>query len=93
MSLFSALNTGISGLNGAQTAVTTTSHNIANANSEFYTRQRVNFAASTPFHTQPGDIGTGVSVTSIVRIHDEFVYTRLKVLPMPFRMMRTQNKL
>lgn len=78
MSLFSALNTGISGLNGAQTAVTTTSHNIANANSEFYTRQRVNFAASTPFHTQPGDIGTGVSVTAIVRIHDEFVYTRLK---------------
>ena len=78
MSLFSALNTGISGLNGAQTAVATTSHNIANANNDFYTRQRVNFAASTPFHTQPGDIGTGVSVTSIVRIHDEFVYTRLK---------------
>lgn len=78
MSLFSALNTGISGLTGAQTAVTTTSHNIANANNEFYTRQRVVFAASTPFHTQPGDIGTGVSVTSIVRIHDEFVYSRLK---------------
>jgi len=78
MSLFSALNTGVTGLNASQTAVTTTSHNIANANNEFYTRQRVNFAASTPFHTQPGDIGTGVSVTSIVRIHDEFVYTRLK---------------
>ncbi len=78
MSLFSALNTGVSGLNASQTAVTTTSHNIANANNEFYTRQRVNFAASTPFHTEPGDIGTGVSVTSIVRIHDEFVYTRLK---------------
>jgi flagellar hook-associated protein 1 FlgK len=78
MSLFSALNTGVSGLNASQTAVSTTSHNIANANNEFYTRQRVNFAASTPFHTQPGDIGTGVSVTSIVRIHDEFVYTRLK---------------
>jgi len=78
MSLFSALNTGVSGLNASQTAVSTTSHNISNANNEFYTRQRVNFAASTPFHTQPGDIGTGVSVTSIVRIHDEFVYTRLK---------------
>jgi len=78
MSLFSALNTGVSGLNASQTAVSTTSHNIANANNEFYTRQRVNFSASTPFHTQPGDIGTGVSVTSIVRIHDEFVYTRLK---------------
>ena len=78
MSLFSALNTGRSGLNASQTSVTTTSHNIANANNEFYTRQRVTYAASTPFHTQPGDIGTGVSVTSIVRIHDEFVYTRLK---------------
>lgn len=78
MSLFSALNTGVSGLNGSQLAVTTTSHNIANANNEFYTRQRVNFEASTPFRTSPGDVGTGVSVTSIVRIHDEFVYTRLK---------------
>lgn len=78
MSLFSALNTGRSGLNASQVAVSTTSHNIANANNEFYTRQRVSFAASTPFHTAPGDIGTGVSVTSIVRIHDEFVYTRLK---------------
>lgn len=78
MSLFSALNTGRTGLNASQTAVSTTSHNIANANNESYTRQRVMFEASTPFHTQPGDIGTGVSVTSIVRIHDEFVYTRLK---------------
>ncbi len=78
MSLFSALNTGKSGLNASQAAVTTTSHNISNANNEYYTRQRVTFEASTPFHTQPGDIGTGVSVTSIVRIHDEFVYNRLK---------------
>lgn len=78
MSLFSTLNTGVSGLNASQTAVSTTSHNIANANNEYYTRQRVVFAASTPFHDMPGDIGTGVSVTSIVRIHDEFVYSRLK---------------
>lgn len=78
MSLFSALNTGKTGLNASQTAVSTISHNIANANNESYTRQRVMFEPSTPFHTQPGDIGTGVSVTSIVRIHDEFVYTRLK---------------
>lgn len=78
MSLFSTLNTGVSGLSASQTAVATTSHNIANANNEYYTRQRVVFAASTPFHDAPGDVGTGVSVTSIVRIHDEFVYNRLK---------------
>ena len=78
MSLFSALNTGKSGLNASQIAVSTTSHNISNANNEYYTRQRVNLNASVPFHTQPGDIGMGVSVTSIVRVHDEFVYSRLK---------------
>lgn len=78
MSIFSTLNTGVSGLSASQVAVATTSHNIANANNEYYTRQRVVFAPSTPFHTTPGDIGTGVSVTSIVRIHDEFIYSRLK---------------
>ena len=78
MSLFSALNTSQSGLNASQIAVSTTSHNISNVNNESYTRQRVEFNASVPFHTQPGDIGMGVSVTSISRIHDEFVYARLK---------------
>ncbi len=78
MSLFSALNTGVSGLQGAQVAVATTGHNIANVNNEFYSRQRVSFAASTALHTTSGDIGTGVTVSSIVRIHDEFVYSRLK---------------
>ncbi len=78
MGLFSTLNTGISGLNASQVAIGTAGHNIANANNKFYTRQRVVTQASIPFHTSPGDIGTGVSVATIVRIHDEFVYTRLK---------------
>lgn len=78
MSLFSTLGTGNSGLKAAETAMSTTGHNIANANNEFYTRQRTVTQASTPFHDVPGDIGTGVSVTRIVRIHDEFVYSRLK---------------
>lgn len=78
MGLFSTLNTGISGLNASQLAINTTGHNIANADNEYYSRQRVVTQASTPLSSDPGDIGTGVSVTSIVRIHDEFVYTRLK---------------
>ena len=78
MGLFSTLNTGISGLNASQVAIGTAGHNIANANNKFYTRQRVVTQASIPFHTSPGDIGTGVSVATIARIHDEFVYTRLK---------------
>ena len=56
----------------------TTSQNIANAINEFYTRQRVSFAATPTISTQGVSIGTGVSVTSIVRIHDEFVFSKLR---------------
>ncbi len=78
MSLFSTLNTGVSGLKAAELATSVTGHNIANADNDYYTRQRVVTQASTPLNTIPGDIGTGVSVTTIARIHDEFTYTRLK---------------
>lgn len=78
MSLFSTLGTGTSGLKAAELAISVAGHNISNANNEYYTRQRMVTEANIPFHTSPGDIGTGVSVTTIIRIHDEFVYTRLK---------------
>ncbi|MDD3324270.1 MAG: flagellar hook-associated protein FlgK [Sulfurospirillaceae bacterium] len=78
MSLFSTLGTGYSGLKASETAIAVTSHNIANANNDYYTRQRISMEASIPFHSTPGDIGSGVSVTTIVRVHDEFVYSRLK---------------
>jgi len=78
MSLFSTLNTGKTALNASQIAIATTSQNISNADNDSYTRQRVSFAASTPLYTQGVSIGSGVSVTSIVRIHDEFVYSKLR---------------
>jgi flagellar hook-associated protein 1 FlgK len=78
MSLFSTLNTGISGMNVSEIAIATVSNNIANADNEYYSRQRVVTQASTALDTSSVTIGTGVSVTSIVRIHDEYVYTRLK---------------
>jgi len=78
MSLFSTLGTSYSGLSAAEVATATTGHNIANANTEGYTRQRVVTSAATPFHATPGDIGEGVKITKIARIHDEYVYSRLK---------------
>lgn len=78
MSLFSTLNTGKTALNASQIAIATTSQNISNADNDSYTRQRVSFAASSPLYTQGVSIGSGVSVTSIVRIHDEFVYSKLR---------------
>lgn len=78
MSLFSTLNTGVSGLKVADVALSTVGHNITNANSAHYTRQRTVISASSALHTTPGDIGQGAQVDTIARIHDEFVYKRLK---------------
>jgi flagellar hook-associated protein 1 FlgK len=77
-SIFNALHIGYSGLKTSQVAIDTVGHNIANAENPYYTRQRVEINPKTPLNTDPGDVGLGVKVTQIVRIHDEFVYKRLK---------------
>ena len=77
MGLLDTLNVSNSGLNVNQTAMDVVGHNIANAQNEDYTRQRVEISPATPFHTTPGDIGTGAKIAQIVRIHDEFIYQRL----------------
>lgn len=76
--IFSSLGIGISGLDAAQMQISTTGHNITNADNEHYTRQRVIQSAREPEHGMPGDIGRGTKVDTIVRIHDEFVFSRLR---------------
>ncbi|MFC2491880.1 MAG: flagellar hook-associated protein FlgK, partial [Campylobacter curvus] len=76
--IFMSLNTGVSGLNAAQTQISTTGNNIANADSAYYTRQRVVQSASPAMNTVPGGVGTGTQVDTVKRIHDEFTYSRLK---------------
>ena len=78
MSLFSSLDTGYTGLNVSQLQLGETSHNIANANTEGYTRQRVVSRAQTPLHSVPGDMGRGVKFVSVTRIHNEYVFGRLR---------------
>ncbi|MDQ1340784.1 MAG: flagellar hook-associated protein 1 [Campylobacterota bacterium] len=73
-SIFNTLSIGYSGLSAAQTAVSTTSHNISNAESEGYTRQRVVTAAATPIFAAPGNIGNGTQIMDIARVFDNFVY-------------------
>jgi len=75
-SIFNTLNIGYSGLTAAQSGVSTTSHNITNAESEGYTRQRVVTAAATPVNMAPGNIGNGTQIMDIARIFDNFVYDR-----------------
>ena len=78
MSLFSSLDIGFTGLNVSQLQMGTVSQNIANANTQGYDRQRVITRAQQPLHSTPGDIGRGVKFVSVTRIHNEFVFGRLK---------------
>lgn len=79
MSLFGALNTANSGLKVSQTATDVISNNIANAENENYTRQRVNIAQmSTIKYSNKGDIGTGATVNEVIRVHNEFTFARYR---------------
>jgi flagellar hook-associated protein 1 FlgK len=79
-STFSGLELSKRSLFAQQTALQTTGHNVANANTAGYTRQVVNLVASRPMEAVgimrtevPGQIGTGVEFDSIKRIRDSFL--------------------
>ncbi|MEH7384279.1 flagellar hook-associated protein FlgK [Bacillus sp. JJ1521] len=79
VSTFHGLETARRGLNTQQSALYTTGHNISNANTPGYSRQRVNFETTTSFPGVgmnapkiPGQMGTGVQTGSIQRIRDQF---------------------
>ncbi|HIP20263.1 MAG TPA: flagellar hook-associated protein FlgK, partial [Sulfurimonas sp.] len=75
-SIFNSLSIGYSGLAAAQVGINTTGNNIANAEVEGYTRQRVVQAAQTPLFTGAGNIGNGTQVADIQRVFDNFVFDR-----------------
>lgn len=77
--LFGTMGTASSGMNTQQTALETSSHNIANSNTPGYSRQRAEMQANTPYnYTGIGQIGTGSHVTSITRASDQFVLASIR---------------
>jgi len=73
-SIFSALNTGYSGLNAAQIGITTTGNNISNASTPGYTREVVTQGESASNSIASLSIGTGTKVENITRVFNQFVY-------------------
>ncbi|MGH4121140.1 flagellar hook-associated protein FlgK [Clostridium sp.] len=78
--LFSTFNVATRGMSAQQKALDVTSHNIANANTEGYSRQRATMETTRPFGMPSmnnamgvGQLGTGVQVSAIVRIRDTFL--------------------
>lgn len=75
MSLFSI---GLSGLNTAQNALTTTSHNFANSATEGYSRQNTIVASAGGQYTSQGFYGYGANATTVIRVYDEFLTGQLR---------------
>jgi flagellar hook-associated protein 1 FlgK len=79
-STFATLNLANRALTAQQIGMDITGHNIANANTDGFTRQAAVLEASTPFTMsgttrpqQPGQLGTGADVVNVKRFRDGFV--------------------
>lgn len=80
LSTFHGLEAAKRGMTAQQAALYVTGHNVANANTPGYTRQRVNFVTTEPFPAPglnrpqiPGQMGTGVTAGSIERVREYFL--------------------
>lgn len=85
MSTFRGLEMSRQALSTQQSALYTTGHNISNANTPGYSRQRVNMQAMNGYPTPgmnsphiPGQFGTGVEVGSVQRIRNQFLDTQFR---------------
>lgn len=71
------LGTALSGLMAFQRALDTTSHNIANVNTEGYSRQRVELSANTSSFEEGNYYGHGVNAAAVTRNYDQFIAGQL----------------
>ena len=68
---------GVSALQVAQLGLATTSHNIANSNTDGYNRQRILQASNVGVATGAGYVGQGAHVTTIERLYSSLITTQV----------------
>src|SRR5947209_17531291 len=78
---FGAINTAVTALNAFRQSLDTAGHNIANANTEGYSRQRVDLAALggpvvPAMYSKWTGGGGGVNVVGVERMNDQFLSLR-----------------
>jgi flagellar hook-associated protein 1 FlgK len=83
VSSFSGLSVALSALQAQRRALDVAGHNVANAGTAGYTRQRAELSALGPATTYslqgtPRTAGDGVQVRAVVRLTDEFAIARLR---------------
>jgi flagellar hook-associated protein 1 FlgK len=78
MSLGSVLSVARTALNAHQIAIATAGHNIANAQTAGYSRQRVELTPNHPQRWPLGSVGTGVVVGNVTRARDRLLDTTVR---------------
>lgn len=73
-----SLDIAVTGLRAFQTALATTSNNIANSTTPGYSRQEVKITALEPQAFGNGFIGSGARVSDVQRIESEFLIEQLR---------------
>src|SRR3954468_10639912 len=80
-SSFGGINTALTSLYAQRRALDVTGQNIANANTDGYTRQRVDMQSqvgsiSPALYAKTDGLGTGVAVSDVQRLRDEYAENR-----------------
>jgi len=80
---FSALNTALTSLRAQRRAMEMIGHNVANANTDGYTRRRVDLDPAGHVSvggvwSRPSSTGNGVEVSGITRMREDFVDMRVR---------------
>ena len=68
----------LSGLRASQTALSTTSHNIVNVDTEGYSRQKTGSVVRTPQQLGGSFVGQGVDIDSVYRVSNQYVVDQLR---------------
>lgn len=71
------MSIGVTGMQAAQLGLLTTQHNIANASTAGYSRQRTVQATNNPVLTGSGAVGQGVHVTTISRMYSSVLNSQV----------------
>ena len=76
--IYGMFNVASTALLTQQKALDVTANNIANVNTEGYSRQRVNMEQNEPVRYQGGTLGTGVQANQYIqRVYDKFINAQL----------------
>ncbi|MGE4266607.1 MAG: flagellar hook-associated protein FlgK [Deferribacterales bacterium] len=76
--IFGILSTGVSGLFASQAQIDAAGNNIANVDTEGYSRQRVSLVTANSQLTSYGVFGRGVTVENVVQVYDSVLASTIR---------------